>query len=52
MRSGGEEWWRQQLELRRSEFLRKRNSKEGVEWMQWQIMRLPVTFIGQRKEER
>jgi hypothetical protein len=35
-----------------SEFLRKRNSKEGGEWMEWQIMRLPVTFIGRRREGR
>jgi hypothetical protein len=35
-----------------SEFLRKRNSKEGGEWMQWQIMSFPVTFIGRRREGR
>jgi hypothetical protein len=33
-----------------SEFLHKRNSKSGGEWMQRQIVRLPTPFIGRRRE--
>jgi hypothetical protein len=34
------------LSFDESEFLRKRNPKEGREWMMWLIVRLPVPFIG------
>jgi hypothetical protein len=45
MRSGGDG----DLSLDKSEFLRKRNTKEGGEWMCQCIMRLPTPFIGWRR---
>jgi hypothetical protein len=38
------------LSFSESEFLCKRNLKEGGEWMRWQIMRLSVPLIGQGRE--
>jgi hypothetical protein len=35
-----------------SEFLCKRNLKEGGEWMRRQIVRLTTPFIGRRREGR
>jgi hypothetical protein len=34
-----------------SEFSRKRNLKEGEEWMRWWIMRLPTPFIWWRDKK-
>jgi hypothetical protein len=37
---------------RENEFLHKRNPKKGGEWMWRRIMRLPTSFIWQRREGR